>query len=148
MPESRHRPVVGEADHGYPVGYDNEAQPFTVRRPAVATPPAIASSKVSYTKQKYRAHGWKWNVRVTRANRAWAGKQVVMQAKLCGGWAKMFAKRANSRGRVVFTAAPKAGWNTDRFCGKPGARIPFRFAVVGDATTRGDVSPTFRVRRR
>ncbi|MCW2851778.1 MAG: hypothetical protein JWM84_1442 [Nocardioides sp.] len=131
--------------NGYPVGYDSEAQPFTVSPPPVAP---VVSSKVSYAKQKYRAHGWKWNVRVTRANRAWAGKQVVMQAKLCGGWQKMFAKRANSRGRVAFTADPEAGWNTERFCGKPGARIPFRFAVVGNASTRGDVSPTFRVSRR
>ena len=127
---------------GNTVGYDYEAQDFTVRRPSVA------SSRVSYTKQKYRAHGWKYNVRVTRANRAWARRPVVMQAKLCGGWNEMFTKRTNSRGRVAFTVNPKAGWNNARFCGKRGARILFRFAVVGNVNTRGDVSPTFRITRR
>ncbi|WP_193614148.1 hypothetical protein [Nocardioides lijunqiniae] len=130
---------------GYQVGYDAEAQPFTVSPPPVAP---VASSKVSHSKKKYRAHGWKWNVRVTRANRAWGGTQVVMQAKLCGGWQKMFTKRTNARGRAAFTADPEAGWNKQRFCGKPGARIPFRFAVAGNASTRGDVGPTFRVTRR
>ena len=127
---------------GYAVGYDYEAQDFTVRRPAVA------SSKVSYTKQRYLAHGWKFTVRATRADRAWASKAVVMQAKLCGSWNRMFTKRTNSRGRVAFTVNPEAGWNTKRFCGTRGARIPFRFAVVGNVNTRGDVTPTFRVTRR
>ena len=96
---------------GYEVGYDYEARDFTVHRPAVS------SSKVSYSKQRYLAHGWKYNVRATRADRAWAGKSVVMQARLCGGWNKMFTKRTNSRGRVAFTVNPEAGWNTERFCG-------------------------------
>ncbi len=94
--------------------------------------PGTSASKVTYTKQKFRAHGWKWNVRATRANRAWAGKEVVMQANLCGGWQEMFTKRTNSRGQAAFALNPKAGWNTESSVASP-ARAS-RSALPSSAT--------------
>lgn len=109
---------------------------------------SLATSKVVFTKKNFRKHGSKFHVRVTRNGAPWRGKRVTWQARVCGEWGEMLTKRANSRGRLTFTADPKPGWNTTRFCGVRGARIKFRFFVAGDATTKGSVSRTFRVKRR
>lgn len=109
---------------------------------------AMTSSKVTFTKKKYRAHGWKWTAKVTRAGSPWRQKRVVLQAKVCGDWFEMTSGRTNQRGRKSFALTPKAGWNTERFCGVRGARIPFRFVVEGNHNTKSSVSSTFRVTRR
>jgi hypothetical protein len=125
---------------GYTTSYETVSTTFQVRGPAAST--------VTYTKRKWGAHGWKFPVKVTRNDQAWANKRVLLQAKVCGGWHRVFAKSTGSTGRVTFTSKPTKRASSTKICGVRGTRIPFRFYVAGNNLTQASHSSTFHIRRR
>jgi hypothetical protein len=125
---------------GYMTTYETVSTTFQVQGPA--------PSKVTFTKRKWGAHGWKFPVKVTRDGQAWANKRVLLQAKVCGGWQKVFAKSTGTTGRVTFTSTPTKRANSSKICGVRATRIPFRFYVAGNNLTQESHSTTFHIHRR
>lgn len=107
-----------------------------------------AKSSVTFRKKPYRAHGWKFLVRVARAGKAWSGRSVAIQAKCNGSWYNVKKKTTNRKGRVVFTAEPQAGAGSKRVCGVRLSKLWFRFYVKGNWNTKPDSSKRFHIRRR
>lgn len=128
------------SDYDYWTTYETVSTTFQVT--------GKSSSAVSYTKKTYRAHGWKFPIKVSRAGRAWPNKSVTMQFKACGGWHKVLTKQANSYGRVTFWSTPSKRWNRSRTCRVLNRKIPFRFYVAGDYRTKASRSTTFHISRR
>ena len=97
--------------------------------------PAKKVSKVDRTvRWKKAKHQWLAIGRLTRAGHGYTGKPVEIQARIQGTWMKIASTRTIRNG--------KFGWWI-----KP-SRFTWRYVYQGDATTRGDVSPTFRTPHR
>jgi hypothetical protein len=134
-----------EIDHysdysGYTTTYETLTTTFQVQGPA--------ASVVTYAKRKYRAHGWKFPVKVTRAGRPWANKKVTLQMKYCGSWRKVLTKTTGSTGRATFFSTPEKGFNSGSACGVRYPRLPLRFYVAGNLKTKSAYSSVFHISRR
>lgn len=127
-------------DGGFDTSYETVSTTFHVR--------GRAASAVTYVKREYRAHGWKFRVRVTRAGEAWPHKNVTMQTKICGSWRKVLTKTTGSAGRVAFYSTPRKRASSHSACGVRYTRLPFRFFVPGNYKTKASHSSTFRITRR
>lgn len=110
--------------------------------------PARQHSSIRIKKTEHGPHGWKVVATVRKNGTAWKHKRTVLQAKMCGSFEKMMAKRTGPRGHAVFVLALEKGWNKEKVCGVKYSHLPFRVHAAKEGKVPAASSRKFHVVRR
>lgn len=110
--------------------------------------PAKQHSRITVKKIKHGAHGWKIVASVKKNGKAWSHTRTVVQAKLCGSYQTVLAKKTGPGGRATFLFSPEKGWNNEKECGVKNSRVPVRIHVAKQGGVPAANSRTFHLTRR